>query len=72
MTERTTMFTGFSRSEIEQKIDKFLDDGKAFEGIDLILPAAGSATRFEYRGLQVREWHHGGNVRYDSAVKLLI
>jgi hypothetical protein len=72
MTERKTMFSGFSRSEIEQKIDKFLDEGKAFEAIDLIMPVAGSATRFDYRGLRVREWHMGENVRFDAAVKLFV
>lgn len=68
MTE--IMLTGFSRREIEQRIDAFLTTEKPFKVLDLILPAAGSATRFEYRGLHVREWHCVGNVRYDTAVEL--
>lgn len=64
------MLTGFSKTEIEQKIDAFLAEEKPFKTVDLILPAAGSARRFPYRGLHVREWHVAGNVRFDCAVDL--
>lgn len=69
MTEK--MITAFSRADIEKKIDAFLVEDRPFRVVDLIMPVAGSATRFEYLGLHVREWHAAGNVRFDAAVELL-
>jgi hypothetical protein len=69
MTEKT--FTAYSRKDIERKIDTFLVEDRPFRSIDLILPACGSARRYTYRGLSVREWNHNGNIRFDAAVSLL-
>lgn len=69
MTEKT--FTAFSRAEIKDKIDVFLVEDRPFRACNLIMPAAGGATLFEYRGMRVREWHAAGNVRFDALVELL-
>lgn len=70
MTDKT--ITAFSRLDIERKIDVFLVEDRPFRPRELIMPVAGSATRFEYRGLHVREWYiKSGDVRYDAAVDLL-
>lgn len=70
MMQRTTTFVAYSRADIERKIDRFLSEGRAYKPRDLIMPVSG-ATRFDYRGFSVREWHHQGNVRFDAAVELL-
>lgn len=63
------VFSALSRAEIEQKIDAFLDEGTPFKDLSLILAVHGS-SRTSYRGVSVREWHAGSNVRFDSAVEL--
>jgi len=68
MTEKT--FHGRSRAEIEGAIDAFIKFGDAYRPLTLIMPVSG-ATKYEYRGLQIREWHTPGNVRFDAAVDLL-
>lgn len=64
------IISALSRADIEAKIDAFLAEEKRFKVLKLITPANGSAVRFEYQGMHVREWHAAGNVRYDVAVKL--
>lgn len=63
-------FYGTTRGQIEKEIDAFLALGNAFKPLDIALPSFGS-RKFEYRGLQVREWHYNGNVRFDTMVELL-
>ena len=63
------MISARSREQIEKLIDDFLSENRPHEDVPLVLPV-GRASRFEYRGLSVREWHDGSRVRYDTAVKL--
>ncbi len=66
----TRLFQGYSRAEIEKKIDIFLAEEKPHKPFCLIRPITGTSTVFEYRGLPVREWRLNGHVRFDASVEL--
>jgi hypothetical protein len=70
MTDTKTFSTG-SQLLIEKEIDDFLAEGKPFKPIALILTANGNSRRYEYKGVSVRVWREGNNIRYDAAVELL-
>lgn len=67
MTYKT--FLAFSRKDMEDKLDAFLRDNPEFTNKPLIMAVNGS-SRYEYRGISVREWWNEGNVRYDSCVEV--
>lgn len=68
-TENIKLLVGYSKEEIEKKIDDFLLEGINFIDTPLILPVSG-ASRYIYKGISVRQWYKGDDVRYDSAVEI--
>lgn len=66
---RQFVFNGYSREEIEDKIDRFLRTEQKHKPIELIMPVKG-ASKYSYEGFTIREWHHHGNVRFDTAVEI--
>lgn len=64
------LLSGFSKEEIESKIDEFLKTEQEYNPIGLIMPVEG-ASKYEYRGFTVRQWNSAaGDVRFDTAVSV--
>jgi hypothetical protein len=67
--KKNIILTGYSRQQIQDKIDTFLKDIEGYQSIHLIQTVNGSSG-YTYRGVPVREWWLDDNVRYDCGFEL--